>query len=206
MLLYNLIIPLVSPQLFSSDFWFMGITILYLLTSCFTARVLFHQSPTVIILYHTCSLLHINYCISTCSCMLVPTARFSCLWSRFIDTHVLTHARHLAFASPLAWGVLTPLDPHVQVLELGACESPSCWSEWRSGSVDLQQTVQSSILSGPLCASRVFLLYTRECLLYCSYLYIYLYSRICACRWCNILVIFITSGDNFIIVLMCWNV
>ena len=35
---------------------------------------------------------------------------------------------------------------------------PSCWSEWRSGNVDLQQTVQSSILPGPLCASRVFLL------------------------------------------------
>jgi len=32
---------------------------------------------------------------------------------------VLIHARHLAFASPLAWGVLTPLDPHVQVSELG---------------------------------------------------------------------------------------
>jgi len=29
-------------------------------------------------------------------------------------------------------------------------DSPSCWSEWRSGSVDLQQTVQSSILPGPL--------------------------------------------------------
>ena len=33
--------------------------------------------------------------------------------------------------------------------------SPCCWSEWRSGSVDLQQTAQSSILPGPLCASRV---------------------------------------------------
>ena len=30
---------------------------------------------------------------------------------------------------------------------------------------------------------------TRERLLYCSYLYISLYSRICAYRWCNILVI-----------------
>jgi len=82
----------------------------------------------------------------------------------FIDTHVLSYARHLAFASPLAWGVLTPLDPHVQVLELGECrslervDSPSWWSEWRSGSLDLQQTIWSSILPGPLCASRVFLL------------------------------------------------
>ena len=28
-------------------------------------------------------------------------------------------------------------------------DSPSCWSEWRSWSVDLQQTVQSSTLPGP---------------------------------------------------------
>jgi len=41
------------------------------------------------------------------------------LWFGFIDTLVLISARHLAFASPLAGGVLTPLDPHVQVLELG---------------------------------------------------------------------------------------
>jgi len=40
------------------------------------------------------------------------------LWFGFIDTLVLISARHLAFASPLARGVLTPLDPHVQVLEL----------------------------------------------------------------------------------------
>ena len=40
----------------------------------------------------------------------------------FIAILVLTLARHLAFASPLAWGVLTPLDSHVQVLELGASQ------------------------------------------------------------------------------------
>ena len=28
-------------------------------------------------------------------------------------------------------------------------DSPSCWSEWRSGSVDLQKTIWSSILPGP---------------------------------------------------------
>ena len=42
------------------------------------------------------------------------------LWFGFINTHVLIFSRHLAFASSLARGVLTPLDPHVQVLELGA--------------------------------------------------------------------------------------
>ena len=34
-------------------------------------------------------------------------------------------------------------------------DSPSCWSEQRSGSVDPQPIIQSSILPGPLWASRV---------------------------------------------------
>jgi len=29
-------------------------------------------------------------------------------------------------------------------------DSPNCWSEWRSGSVDPQQIIQNSILPGPL--------------------------------------------------------
>ena len=51
------------------------------------------------------------------------TMSTSYLISFVIYTLVLILARHLAFVSPLAWGVLTPLDPHVQVLELGACQS-----------------------------------------------------------------------------------
>ena len=35
-------------------------------------------------------------------------------------------------------------------------DSPSCWSEWRSDSVDLRQTVQSLFLTDPLLVSRVF--------------------------------------------------
>ena len=49
-----------------------------------------------ILFYHLCSILSVS-----CSCRIIP------------------YARHLAFVSPLAWGVLTPLDPHVQVSELG---------------------------------------------------------------------------------------
>ena len=63
------------------------------------------------------------------------------------------------FCILLAWGVsLTLLDSYVQVRELVACGIPRHWSEWRSGSVDLQPTVQNSILPGPLWVSRVFLL------------------------------------------------
>jgi len=77
----------------------------------------------------------------------------------FIAIHVLTLARHLAFASPLAWGVSSD-SPGFSCPGPGAwsLQNPSCWSEWRSGSMNLQQTIWSSILSGPLCASRVFLL------------------------------------------------
>ena len=86
-------------------------------------------------------------------------------------------------------GVLTPLDPHVQVLELEAVDSPSCWSEWHSGSVDLQQTVQSLILPGPLFGSRVFLLWLGAsiCTVHtCILLGILAFAPY---WWCNIIVI-----------------
>ena len=60
------------------------------------------------------------------------------LWLGFIDTHVLISARHLAFASPLAgeFWLLWILMSRFWSLE--RVNSPSCWSEWRSGSVDPQ--------------------------------------------------------------------
>ena len=57
-----------------SDFM---IIILYLLISCLSTCVLFHQSPTLILSYYEYFLLDINCCISTCSCMLMPMTRFS---------------------------------------------------------------------------------------------------------------------------------
>ena len=51
----------------------------------------------------------------------------------------------------LAWGVsLTPLDSHVQVMELGAGGFILQLIRVRSSSVDPQLTFQSSILLGPL--------------------------------------------------------
>ena len=52
---------------------------------------------------------------------------------------------------------LTPLDPHVQVMELGACGFSPLLIRVRSGSVDLQLTVQSSILPGPCVPPEFFL-------------------------------------------------
>ena len=95
--------------------------------------------------------------ISACLCTLLLTAQFS------IHGYDSVLSIHMCLSLLATWPLLhhspgefhlTPLDPHVQVMELGAVDSPSCWSEWRSSSVDLQQTIQSSILPGPpLCLS-----------------------------------------------------
>ena len=77
-------------------------------------------------------------------------------------------------------------------------DSRSCWSEWRSWSVDLQQTVQSPIFSGPLACLSSFSSCNSWAPLVLFILLTPLYSRNCAYRWCNILVIFVTSGDNFV--------
>jgi len=67
----------------------MIITILYLLTSCFTTCVLFHQSPTLILSYHDYSLLDITCYISTYFCMLVLMIRFSMyVYNSDLSTHV----------------------------------------------------------------------------------------------------------------------
>ena len=113
-----------------------------LLSSCFTLDSRFYDCyirVAYILLYHLCSILPVF-----CSYLIMPwvfpawyqllyiylllhacahnTIFNSCSWFGFIDTCVLIYARHLAFASPLAGEFcLTPLDPHVQVMELGAC-------------------------------------------------------------------------------------
>ena len=68
-------------------------------------------------------------------------------------------------------------------------DSPSCWSEWRSGSVDLQRTALSSILPGPPVCLSSFPFVNSWVPVYCSYLYISLYSRNYVYQGCNIHVI-----------------
>ena len=68
-------------------FGFM-IIILYLLISCLSTCVLFHQSPALIWSCYESSLLDIICCISACSCMLVPTTRFS---MHVYDSDLLIH-------------------------------------------------------------------------------------------------------------------
>ena len=133
----------------TSDFRFMIISILYLLTSCFITCILFHQSPALILLYHVYSLLDV-----TCYISLFPV----CMYSQYdflgmfmiqIYRYTCAYARHLAFAWSLAgeFWLLWILMSRSQSLQ--CVDSPSCWPERRSDSVDLRQTVQSPILPGP---------------------------------------------------------
>ena len=117
------ILPCFLLSGFTSDFQFI-IVILQLLTSYLTTCVLFHQSPALILLFHVYSLLDITcylyLFLYACTHDVIFNA---CLLFGFIDTRVLIYARHLAFASLLTEEFcLTPLNPHVQVSELGACE------------------------------------------------------------------------------------
>jgi len=126
MLSYNLVIPLVSPQLLSSSF-----------TSDFRFYD-YHTIPVHILLYHLWSIPPVSCYYHLISYMFPPwyqlmslylilhagthdTVFNAYLWLGFIDTHVLISARHLAFASPLAgefwllWILMS------RFLELGAC-------------------------------------------------------------------------------------
>jgi len=83
----------------------------------------------------------------------------SCTWYHWLYSHLcssLLATWLLLHHSPgefhwLPWILMS------RFWSLERMDSPCCWSEWRSGSVDPQHTIGSFILPGPLCASRVFL-------------------------------------------------
>jgi len=94
----------------------------------------------------------------SCSCVLVLTTRFPIhsLWFRFIDTRVPIYAYYLAFTTPLVGEFLTPLNPHVKILEFEPWWT-SCWSEWRNRSVVNQQKISlGPYSSGFSCSSLGF--------------------------------------------------
>ena len=73
---------------------------------------------------------------------------------------------------------------------------PGAWSLWILPLTDQRWAAEVWIIGRPsralsfkvsLLGSQVFFFITYEYLLCCSYLYISLYSRNCAYRWCNIL-------------------
>ena len=79
--------------------------------------------PVLIILYHACSLLDINYCLFACSCISVITTRFS------IYAYNLDSSKHICLSMYATW--------YTQHHSLGGSDSPgsSClglraWSLW----------------------------------------------------------------------------
>ena len=132
------------------------IIILYLFTPGFTTRLLFHQSPVLILSYPEYFLSNIYLLTCFCSrhgfqCMImIRFYRYTCTYLSTPSGFCIT--TRLGSFIWLPWILMS------RSWSLERMDSPSCGSEWRSWSVDPQQTIQSSILPGPLCASRVFLL------------------------------------------------
>ena len=109
-----------------------------------------------ILAYHLCYFLPVSYSYHIEACMFPAwyhllsfclllyaythdTVFNTCSFDSVSSRRVFIPARHLAFTIPLVGEFLTPLDSHVQIPELGAFGFPSCWSEWRSSSVDHRQ-------------------------------------------------------------------
>jgi len=185
----------------------MIIIILYLLTSYLSTCILFYLSPALILLYHVfhCSISLALYLLApVCLCQ---RHDFQCMFMIQIYRYTCAYlCSPLGIRITTRRGVLTPLDPHVQVSEFGACG----FSQLLIKVAQLKRGSPADCLkphpSRPPCVSSSFPSVNSWSLLYCSYSYISLYSRNFAYRWCHILVIYVTSGDNFVIVLICWSV
>ena len=138
------------------------------------------------------------------SCMLMSTTWFSCLQSRFTDTHVLTYTRHLAFILLLAWGVSSDSPGF-------SCPGFGAWSVWvplvaDQSSAAVVWTIRSSILPGPCVPLEFPCCKLVSALLLFMFVYFLVFSQLRHSGDVNIIVIFITSGDNSVMVLLCWNV
>ena len=93
----------------------------------------------------------------SCSCMDVLTLRFS-MYAFCTQIYRYTCAypyTPFGIRHTTRWGVLTLLDPYIQISEL--VDSSGCWSEWRSESVNHWQTIWSPIIQALLLDSRIFL-------------------------------------------------
>ena len=122
----------------------LRIPVLWLL--CYTCSYpTFYLYSILLLSDYTISLLYLP---SIAVYLLVPACFMFMIQNYHYTCAILV--RHLAFTSPLAgeFWLLWILMSRFWSLE--HVDSPSCWSEWRSGSVDLQQIVQSPILPGPL--------------------------------------------------------
>jgi len=139
-------------------------------------------------LYNWFCHIYFTYYLISCSCVSVLTTLFfnACLYFEFIDTRVFIPARHLLFITPLVGQFLLPWIYMSRSWGLELVDSPGCWSEMCSGSVDHRQTIQNLFLPTP-CSSLEFS-FCNSWALFILFIILYLYSRIYVYRWCNILI------------------
>ena len=127
--------------------------------------------------YHIC----LSYHLIPYSCSGVydhVTIFNTCFRFRFIDTHMLVPACHLAFITPFVGKFLTPLDQHVQIMDLGSWWT-SCWSEWLSRSVVAQRkTSQGPYPSRPFARFSSFLLWLMSNFVLFSMVYLFIFSHL----------------------------
>ena len=148
---------------------------------------IFHLSPVPILVCPEHFLFNSYLLTSSCSrhCFLymdmIQSYRYTCTYlSTPSGICIITRLGSIIW---LPWTLMS------RFWSLERVDSPSRWSEWRSGSMDLQQTVLSSILPGPLCASRVSFYKLVSAPFYHLLLYIPCILAIAPFWWCNIIVI-----------------
>ena len=92
-----------------------------------------------------------------------------------------------------------------------SCPGFGAWSVWvplvaDQSSAAVVWTIRSSILPGPCVPLEFPCCKLVSALLLFMFVYFLVFSRLRHSGDVNIIVIFITSGDNSVIVLLCWNV
>jgi len=110
----------------------------------------------------------------------VLRTRFSVhtLWLGFIDTHMLTCARHLAFTTPLVGEFWLPWTCMFRSQRLELVDSSGCWLEMHRGSVDLRQTVWSPIFQALLAVSQFFFYNSWASFVLFIIIYLFVSSRL----------------------------
>jgi len=98
--------------------------ILYIFIYCLT--LVFYSTCLLFLSYYT---MHVLCLVSLTISLPTPVclcsrhdSQYILFWFGFSDACVLIPARHLAFITPLVGEFLTPLNHHVQISKLGACE------------------------------------------------------------------------------------